>query len=171
MITVGGMRWRRMFRGEERQLGAMRRWLASLLPAVPARDDVILVATELASNAICHTASGSGGRFTVEITWWQSVVRVGVTDCGGPEQPRVVDDPAGERGRGLLLVTGLSLRTGARGDQQGRLVWADVRWDGPPPAAGAVMPRTAPARGRRGESGHHAASVQRQRNNEMPRSA
>ena len=171
MITVGGMRWRKVFRGEERQLGAMRRWLASLLPAVPARDDVILVATELASNAICHTASGRGGRFTVEITWWRSVVRVGVTDCGGPEQPRVVDDPASERGRGLLLVTGLSLRTGACGNHQGRLVWADVRWDGPPPAAGAVMPRTAPARGRRGESGHHAASVQRQRNNEMPRSA
>jgi serine/threonine-protein kinase RsbW len=171
VITVGGMRWRKVFRGEERQLGAMRRWLASLLPAVPARDDVILVATELASNAICHTASGRGGWFTVEITWWRSVVRVGVTDCGGPARPQVAGDPAGERGRGLLLVTGLSLRTGACGDQQGRLVWADVRWDGPGPAAGAVMPRTAPARGRRGEPGHHAASVQCQRNNEMPRSA
>ena len=170
MITVGGMRWRKVFRGEERQLGTMRRWLASLLPAVPARDDVILVATELASNAICHTASGRGGRFTVEITWWQSVVRVGVTDCGGPEQPQVVDDPASERGRGLLLVTGLSLRTGACGNHQGRLVWADVRWDGPPPAAGAVMPRTAPARGRRGEPGQRAGSVQCQRNNAMPSS-
>ena len=143
MITVGGMRWRTVFRGEERQLGAMRRWLTSLLPAVPARDDVTLVATELASNAICHTASGRGGWFTVEITWWQSVVRVGVTDGGGPAQPRVAGDPAGERGRGLLLVTGLSLRTGARGDQQGRLVWADVSWDGPAPAAAAVTPRTA----------------------------
>jgi hypothetical protein len=171
VITVGGMRWRKVFRGEERQLGAMRRWLTSLLPAAPARDDVILVATELASNAICHTASGRGGRFTVEITWWQSAVRVGVTDCGGPQQPQVVDDPASERGRGLLLVTGLSLRTGACGDHQGRLVWADVRWDGPPPAAGAVMPRTAPARGRRGEPGHQAASVQCQRNIAMPRSA
>jgi len=169
--TVGGMRWRKVFRGEERQLGAMRRWLASLLPAVPARDDVTLVATELASNAICHTASGRGGWFTVEITWWRSAVRVGVTDCGGPAQPRVAGDPAGERGRGLLLVTGLSLRTGARGDQQGRLVWADVRWDGPGPIAGAVMPRTAPARGRRGEPGHAGTSVQRHRGNEMPRSA
>jgi len=98
-------------------------------------------------------------------------VRVGVTDCGGPEQPQVVDDPAGERGRGLLLVTGLSLRTGTHGNHQGRLVWADVRWDGPGPGAGAVMPRTAPARGRRGEPGHPAASVQCQTNNAMPRSA
>jgi hypothetical protein len=105
---------------------------------------VTLVATELASNAICHTASGRGGCFTVEITWWQSVVRVGVTDRGGPAQPRVVEDPPDEHGRGLLLVSLLSLRTGMCGDQRGRLVWADVRWDGPGPASGAVVPRTAP---------------------------
>src|SRR5262249_47029957 len=142
MSTVGGRRWRKVFRGEERQLGAMRRWLASLLPAVPARDDVTLVATELASNAICHTASGRGGWFTVEITWWQSVVRVGGTRWGGPAQPQVAGDQAGERGRGLLLVTGLSLRTGTYGNHQGRLVWADVRWDGPGPAAGAVLGMT-----------------------------
>jgi hypothetical protein len=153
--TVGGIRWRRVFKGEERQLAVMRRWLASLLPASPARDDVTLIATELASNAICHTASGQGGSLTVEVTWWRSVVRVGVADCGGPAEPRVIEDPDGERGRGLLLVSGMSLRTGACGDQRGRLVWADVRWDGPPPAAGAVMPRVAPA----------AAS------HEMPRSA
>jgi len=41
-----------VFPGEERQLAVLRRWLATLLPACPARDDVILVATELASNAI-----------------------------------------------------------------------------------------------------------------------
>jgi hypothetical protein len=128
------MRWRKAFRGEERQLGAMRRWLASLLPAVPSRDDVMLIATELASNAICHTASGRGGWFTVEITWWRSAVRVGVTDGGAPAQPRVIEDQAAERGRGLLLVSGISLRTGACGDRHGRLVWADVRWDGPAPA-------------------------------------
>lgn len=141
---MGGMRWRRVFPGEERQLGVLRRWLASLLPAGPARDDVILVATELASNAICHTASGQGGCFTVEITWWQSVVRVGVADCGGPAQPQVIDDPPGERGRGLLVVSCLSSRTGECGDQRGRLVWADVRWDGPGPASGAAVPRAAP---------------------------
>src|SRR5262249_61401316 len=81
--TVGGMRWRKVFRGEDRQLGAMRRWLASLLSAVPARDDVTLVATELASNAICHTASGRGGGFTLELTWGRSAVRVGVADVRG----------------------------------------------------------------------------------------
>ena len=138
------MRWRRVFRGDERQLGVMRRWLTALLPAGPARDDVNLVATELASNAICHTASGQGGFFTVEITWWHSVVRVGVTDCGGPAQPQVVEDPPDEHGRGLLLVSLLSLRTGMCGDQRGRLVWADVRWAGPGPASGTAVPRAVP---------------------------
>jgi len=48
---VPGMRWRRVFPGEERQLAILRRWLASLLPDAPARDDLFAVATELASNS------------------------------------------------------------------------------------------------------------------------
>lgn len=42
--------------------------LASVLPECPARDDVISVATELASNAILHTASGNRGWFTRRCT-------------------------------------------------------------------------------------------------------
>jgi hypothetical protein len=124
----------RVFEGEERELGVMRRWLTSVLPECPARDDVISVATELGSNALRHTASGAGGWFAVEVTWQEPVVRIGVTDGGGPSEPRVIDDPDGEHGRGLLLVQGLSLRTGVIGDRHGRLVWAEVAWDGPPPA-------------------------------------
>jgi Histidine kinase-like ATPase domain len=126
-----GLRWRQFFKGEERQLGVMRRWLASLLPECEARDDVISVATELASNAIRHTASGRGGWFAVEVTWHRSVVQVAVADCGGPGEPHAVDDPEGEQGRGLLLVEALSARTGCIGDQRGRLVWAQVAWPNP----------------------------------------
>ena len=124
-----GMRWRRVFPGDGRQLGVLRRWLESLLPAGPARDDVTCVATELGTNAIAHTASGRGGWFAVEITWNRPLVRVAVADCGAPGGPRVVDDPAGVHGRGLLVVRGLSIRTGVCGDHRGRLVWADVPWD------------------------------------------
>src|ERR1039457_164547 len=124
-----GLRWRRVFPGEERQLGVLRRWLASLLPDCPARDDVTSGATELGSNALVHTASGQGGWFTVEITWHKSAVRVAVADCGAPAGPRVIDNPEGEHGRGLLVVRELSARTGACGDERGRLVWADVPWD------------------------------------------
>lgn len=137
-----GTQWRRIFPGEPCQLGMLRRWLASLLPAGPARDDVVLVATELASNAICHTVSGRDGWFAVEVTQCRSVVRVGVTDGGGPARPRVIEDPAAERGRGLLLVRALAERTGETEVAQGRLVWADVRCD----AGGQAAPggQTAP---------------------------
>ena len=131
---------RQVLRGEERQLGVLRRWLASLLPQCPARDDVISVATELASNALRHTASGRGGWFAVEIAWYRSIVRVAVADGGGPADPHVIDDPAAEHGRGLLLVRGLSVRTGVTGDQHGRVVWAEIAWDGPSAATGVISP-------------------------------
>lgn len=139
VVRADAPRWRRVFEGEERQLGVMRRWLASVLPECPARDDVTSVATELGSNALIHTASSDGGRFAVEISYHNSVVRVGVADGGGPVEPRVIEDPDGEHGRGLLLVQGLSLRTGVTGDRHGRLVWAEVAWDGPLPALAAPV--------------------------------
>lgn len=125
---VPGLRWRRVFPGEERQLSVLRRWVASLLPDCPERDDVTSVATEMGSNAVVHTASGRGGWFAVEIIWHRAAVRVAVADCGAPDGPRVIDDPDGEHGRGLRVVEGLSVRTGVCGDHRGRLVWADVPW-------------------------------------------
>jgi hypothetical protein len=135
-VTGSGLRWRRVFPGEEQQLGVLRRWLALLLPDCPARDDVTYVATELGTNAVRHTASGRGGWFAVEITWHRAVVRVAVADGGAPSGLQVVGDPDDEHGRGLLVVAGLSARTGVCGDHRGRLVWADVPWGD----AGAVEP-------------------------------
>jgi serine/threonine-protein kinase RsbW len=135
MIASGapapGSPLRRVFAGEERQLGLMRRWLASLLPACSVRDDVAGIATELGSNAIRHSASGRGGTFAVEITLSASIVRVAVVDGGGQTEPRVIHDAAAEDGRGLLLVRGLSDRMGVAGDHGGRTVWAEVTWDAP----------------------------------------
>jgi hypothetical protein len=135
-----GTRWRRVFPGEERQLGMLRRWLASVLPACPSRDDVIGVANELASNAVRHTSSGRGGKFAVEIAWHRTAVRVAVADGGGPAEPRLIDDPVAEHGRGLLLVHGLSLRAGVIGDHQGRLVWAEISWHDPDAVARESVP-------------------------------
>src|SRR6266508_2974825 len=110
-----GLRWRRVFRGEERQLASLRRWLAELLPACAARDDVATVATELGSNAIKFSSSGRGGWFAVEVTWCGQTVRVAVADGGGKEAPHVIDDPMGEHGRGLLMVRALSRRVNGCG--------------------------------------------------------
>jgi Histidine kinase-like ATPase domain len=121
------LRWRRAFRGEEPELRQVRLWLTWLLPEHPCRDDVISVAVELSTNAIRHTTS-RGRWFVVEVSWHPPAVRVAVADYGGDSEPRVIDDLAAEHGRGLLLVRGLSLRTGVVGDRGGRLIWADIAW-------------------------------------------
>jgi serine/threonine-protein kinase RsbW len=119
-------RWRRVFPGDERQLSLVRRWLESLLPDCPSRDDVLCVATELSTNAIRHTASGRRGHFVVEVILQETAVRVIIEDSGAPGAPRVIDDPQGEQGRGLLVVQGMSARFGVLGDHRGRTVWAEV---------------------------------------------
>jgi Histidine kinase-like ATPase domain len=138
---------RRTFPGRPAELARLRRWLASLLPDSPARDDVITVTVELASNAIKHTASGTGGRFTVELTCVAEpgTVAVAVTDAGAPAGPAwpANPDPLNGHGLGLLLVRSLAARSGVCGDSRGRLVWAEFSWlsdTADPPLMGPRVP-------------------------------
>ncbi|HEY1918455.1 MAG TPA: ATP-binding protein [Streptosporangiaceae bacterium] len=106
----------------------LRQWLAACLPDKTQRDDIILVASELASNAVLHTASGRGGLFAVELNLLQGAIRVAVADGGAPVGPMLGDDVLGERGRGLLIVRGLATHSGVSGGCRGRLVWAELPW-------------------------------------------
>ncbi|HEY0717329.1 MAG TPA: ATP-binding protein, partial [Streptosporangiaceae bacterium] len=115
-------RWQRLFRGQEGELRQVREWLTGLLPDGPARDDLISVAAELATNAIQHTASGNGGWFSVEVAFLPPVVRVAVTDEGASSAPRLTEDPFSEHGRGLLIVNALSAASGVCGTARGRTV-------------------------------------------------
>jgi serine/threonine-protein kinase RsbW len=133
--AMPGLSWQRVFPGEAEQVAAVRRWITSLLPDCPSRGDLVLVASELAGNAVRHSSSGRGGRFAVEIVWDAAAVHVAVSDGGAPSGPRVVDDPGQENGRGLLVIQGLSRGCGVCGDQRGRVVWADVPWGDPEAAA------------------------------------
>jgi anti-sigma regulatory factor (Ser/Thr protein kinase) len=124
--AAAGVRELRVFPGDARQLGVLRKWIAGLLPAGPVRDDVAIVATELGSNAIRHSASGCGGTFEVELAFTATAIRVAVADGGGPGRPRVIAEADGEYGRGLLLVAGLAECLGADGGPGGRVVWAQI---------------------------------------------
>jgi serine/threonine-protein kinase RsbW len=127
--ALGAVRcWRRVFPGERAQMKALRRWIEGLLPTCPARDDLIEVASELAANAVCHTLSGDGGQFGVRITRGPRQVTVAVADGGGATQPRLVEDPLAEHGRGLRIVHALSARVTVTGGVRGRLVEAAVPW-------------------------------------------
>jgi serine/threonine-protein kinase RsbW len=137
------MVWRQVFPGHKAQLGVVRRWLESLLPACGARDDVVSVTNELAGNAVLHSNSGRGGCFAVEVTWHALLVQVAVADSGAEAGPHVIDDPLMENGRGLRMVQELSVRTGVSGGRHGRVVWATLLWDGKSTPAPPGFPTTA----------------------------
>lgn len=138
--ALPGLRWRNVLRGDGAQIRELRRWIAVLLPECEARDNVIAVAVELATNAIQHTASGRGGALVIEITWSSAAVTIAVADGGAPQPPRLIEDLLADHGRGLRLVRGLSARMGVSGDHRGRLVWADVPWAGTGATAPASLP-------------------------------
>jgi hypothetical protein len=135
-------RWRRVFPGRDDQVREVRRWLTGLLPGAPEVDDVVVVAVELVTNAIRHTASGRGGLIMVEVTWRGAMLRVAVADDGAPDGPRLTAAPAGlaECGRGLNLVRALAASAGVCGDARGRLLWADIGWTGARPAPPPLPP-------------------------------
>jgi len=126
--------WLRRFPGQASQVAVMRSWIARLLPACDPLDDLLVLASELASNAVTHTRSGHrDGWFTVEVTWTSAAARVVVGDQGSDEVPASQAHPGGEAaelesGRGLLLVGALSAAWGIAGDAEARWLWAEVGW-------------------------------------------
>src|SRR5271156_1947022 len=68
--AVARLCWSRRFPGTPEQVAGMRHWLRELLPPCNARDDLLAIASELASNAVRHTHSRRpGGAFGVEVSW------------------------------------------------------------------------------------------------------
>src|SRR5580704_1835945 len=118
----GPARRARSFPGEPRQVARARAFVAAALAGCPAREALLTCVSELAANAVVHTASGAGGTFTVEVIRpTDGVALVAVTDEGGQSQPAI---PARE------LVEACSSRWGYRaaGAAGGRTVWAEATW-------------------------------------------
>lgn len=84
-------------------------------------EDAELVATELVANVVDH----AGTRCLITIRHDHPRLRIEVEDfypCSIPTSPRV--DPTAPRGRGLLVVAGLSASWGVRELPDGKSVWA-----------------------------------------------
>src|ERR1039457_3640502 len=123
--AVRVVRWRRVFPGRKDQVGHVRKFVAELLAGYPERDDVALCATELATNAIAHTASGRGGLFAIELSWSGMTIRLAVADGGAPAGPVLRQHGAQaleEAGRGLYVVASLCDSYGVEGDHRGRVI-------------------------------------------------
>jgi len=127
-----GSRWgaSRTFPAHADQVQHARAFLRAVLEDCPAADEVVLVCSELAANAVQHSASGRpGGHFTVraEVREGESVW-IEVEDNGGRWAGRT---QTLERRRGLLIVDELSAYWDVRGDETGRVVCARLDWPEP----------------------------------------
>ncbi|MGW0804641.1 ATP-binding protein [Nonomuraea sp. NPDC002799] len=94
----------------------------------PLYDDVVLLTSELATNAILHTRSGAGGMFTVTVTSSDRSVCVSVADSGSDGAPFVCRTGAqSTSGRGLPLIEALSHRWGFVREGGATTVWFELR--------------------------------------------
>ncbi|MFI7699728.1 ATP-binding protein [Nonomuraea sp. NPDC049480] len=109
----------------------------------PLYDDVVLLTSELATNAVLHTRSGAGGTFTVSVTSSESAVRVCVSDAGSDGPPCVCRTSArSTSGRGLPLIEALSHRWGFTRESGSTTVWFELLQAGVPPVAELQHVRT-----------------------------
>jgi serine/threonine-protein kinase RsbW len=122
--------WTRCLPGLPASITEARRFVTSYLRELPPGLVMLaeLAVSELATNALRHSRSGEpGGMLWVTITVFDSVVRVAVTDQGGPGGPVVVTaGESAESGRGLQLMAAMVKEWGHHADGRGRTVWVLV---------------------------------------------
>ncbi len=95
----------------------------------PALETVLLVVSELVTNAIIHSQSGAaGGTVLLALCPGPAGILIQVRDNGGPWRPLEVVQPgtAAEHGYGLLLVDALAERWGTLTSTQGRVTWCRI---------------------------------------------
>lgn len=119
------------------EVAPARHWLSGLLAADHAAiaEDVVVMACEAITNAICHSDSGrpdeQGEPGTVTVLVWDigGAVRVEVIDAGSQSNvPTVTDDGLDAlSGRGLYMIELLSSgRWGTCTHGEGRTVWFET---------------------------------------------
>lgn len=86
------------------------------------RPAALLIASELATNAVQHAASP----FEVAVIGYLDGVRIAVRDQSTAQVCVQVPPGHAETGRGLGLVDALSRAWGVRWTSGGKVVWADV---------------------------------------------
>jgi anti-sigma regulatory factor (Ser/Thr protein kinase) len=115
--------------GRVEQTRVARAFVSGVLgPGHPCGDEAALLVSELFGNSVRHSGSGAPGEtVTVAVSAGDGMVRVEVTDRGGPGVPEL--SPAGrdaEGGRGLQLVAGLTARWGWRRRGGRTVTWFEL---------------------------------------------
>ncbi|MFI9727214.1 ATP-binding protein [Streptomyces sp. NPDC052092] len=125
-------KWCRAFPGLAEEVANARRFVAALLDERGPVEDAVLIVSELATNAVRHSLSGSvGGWFLVVVGLGDDLVRIEVVDQGGPRVPHLCDVTSQEEGgRGLVLIAGCAKGWGVKNWPEGRSVWAELAREG-----------------------------------------
>lgn len=114
--------YERTYAGHPDQVRIVRAAVAGHLAGCSVADDAILIASEIVSNAIVHSAS-NGQFLTIRVSTGPGHVQIECQDLGGPWHRK----PADDRPHGLNLVEALTgpgnwgTETTSDGD---RIVWA-----------------------------------------------
>lgn len=103
---------------------AVTQTLRELHPAHAARveDDLALVVSELAANAVLHARTS----VTVAMSVDGDRVRVAVRDDSPLPPVRREADPHDARGRGMVIVEAVAAEWGVDASGNGKWVWADL---------------------------------------------
>ena len=104
----------------------VRRALAAHEVIKPARDDVLLVASELVTNAVLHSGCDPSEEVEVVAETLPGALRIEVTDPGRSDtEPMVKPRFPGPGGDGLRVVDELARRWGIE-RHEGLRVWAEI---------------------------------------------
>jgi anti-sigma regulatory factor (Ser/Thr protein kinase) len=132
-----------------RALAAVRGWGQPL--GSDTEEDLALVVSELATNAVLHAEGpgGGGDTFSVEVALTRGALTVSVWDAdprppSAPGTARACPAEEAEDGRGLALVAAVARRHGWERTPEGKRCWAELRAAAPSGAHPAPLPaRTA----------------------------
>lgn len=119
-------------RPDPAEVGRARRWARSRLAGSgigvdePLAETLILLVSELVTNAVVHTGCPAVLRLSLPGGGEAATVRLEVADSSGrPPVPRHADGDD-TNGRGLELVDGLADRWGWNPEGAGKRIWCEV---------------------------------------------
>ena len=119
--------------GRPEQVARARAFVARLAEpcGAGAADTAALLTSELVTNAMLHTNSGTAdGTVTVVVVDVAGGLMVEVIDDGSPDRgPEVQGDRYASHGHGLFLVEQLAARWGYLRDAAGTTVWFQLERD------------------------------------------
>lgn len=133
-------------RPDPAEVGRARRWARSRLAGSgieadePLAETLILLVSELVTNAVVHTGCPAVLRLSLPDGVEAATVRLEVADASTrPPIPRHADGDE-TNGRGLELVDGLADRWGWCPEGAGKRIWVEVDRCSPAATAGATFP-------------------------------